>query len=274
LLVSSSPIDWARLERAIIPLARNAGAFIQWAREQLHRSHIHEKERNQLVTLADVEVENFLVEGLRALLPNSRFLAEETHHTQLSDTPTWIIDPIDGTTNYIQRLPFYCISIALMVNQQIVLGIIHDPIHNETFHASEAHDKAFLNGQPIQVSHTSSMEESVITTGFPFSDFSLIDTYTAILKELMQQTRALRRPGSAALDLAYTACGRMDGFYEYGLSPWDVAAGAYLVLKAGGKVSDFHGTHNYLFGREIVAGPPTIHGELLRTIQHHLTTHR
>ncbi len=265
-----SPSGLARLEAAVLPLVRNAGAYMQWVRRRLAADHIQEKQRNHLVTLADVEVERFLINGLRSIAPSSRFLGEETQHDPLTDAPTWIIDPIDGTTNYVQHIPFYCISVALAVDRRVVLGVVHDPVHDETFHASEAQPGAFLNHRPISVSTTSKIESAVITTGFPFSDFSLIETYSRILQELMRRTRALRRPGSAALDLVGVAAGRMDGFYEYGLSPWDVAAGAYLVRKAGGRVSDFQGGDDYLFGRQIAAGNPTVHRQLLEIIQRHL----
>ncbi len=244
---------------------------MQHVRRQWRGVEIRQKARNQLVTKVDVETERFLTHGLMSLVPDSMVMGEELHPENVKGKWLWVVDPVDGTTNYVHGVPFYCVSIALMKEGQVVLGVVHDPVHQESFYASEGVDGAFLNDRPMQVSKAQRLEESLITTGFPFADFSLVDIYTEILKDLMQRTRGLRRPGSAALDLVHVAAGRMDGFYEYGLSPWDVAAGAYIVRKAGGAVSDFSGGKNYLFGREIVAGNPAIHAHLLEVIQSHLS---
>jgi len=254
----------------VVYLARTAGEYMLEARRRLRPEEVHEKARNQLVTAVDVETERFLSHGLTSLLPGSTVMGEELHPEAVTEGLMWVVDPIDGTTNYIHGVPFYCISIALLDEGRTVLGVVYDPVHEEAFYASEGRDGAFVNEAPIRVSATKTLEAALITTGFPFADFSLIDVYTEVLKHLMRTTQGLRRPGSAALDLVHTAAGRMDGFYEYGLSPWDVAAGAYIVQKAGGRVSDFSGGDNFLFGREIVAGNPAIHTALLDVLRRFL----
>jgi myo-inositol-1(or 4)-monophosphatase len=180
---------------------------------------------------------------------------------------TWIIDPLDGTTNFVHGVPTYAVSVGLMYQNEIVLGVIHEVNHNESFYAWK-NGGAFLNENPIHVTDVSEIEHSLFATGFPSHNFEKIDNYLTILNGLMKECHGLRRIGSAATDLAYVACGRYEGFFEHNLKPWDVAAGIVIVKEAGGKVSDFSGGENVLFGREIVAAG-LVHSALLKSIQAH-----
>ena len=174
----------------------------------------------------------------------------------------WIIDPLDGTTNFIHGVPHYCVSIALMEHGVITHGLIYDPVRNELFTASRGRG-AFLNDRRIRVSKRTRLEESLIGTGFPFRMISQIDDYLRMLRPVMEKAAGIRRAGAAALDMAYTAAGRFDGFFELGLKPWDVAAGSLLVTEAGGLVGDFSGNANYLEGEQVVAGAPKVFSAMI-----------
>lgn len=210
------------------------------------------KALNQLVTDVDLRFERKLVEICTELLPESTFLTEEKTVDEAAGEYRWIIDPIDGTTNFIHQIPAFAISIALQKNEKTILGVVYELNRDEQFYALEG-EGAFLNGEPIQVASHQTLADTLIATGFPYYDFDQMDAYLNVLRSFMEKTRGLRRIGSAAVDLAYTACGRFDGFFEYGLSPWDVAAGAFIVQEAGGTVTDFSGGDNFIFGGEIIA---------------------
>lgn len=227
---------------------------------------ISDKGLNQLVSFVDVESEKMLVDGLKKIEPNAGFVTEEGTQIQGGEFPYyWVIDPLDGTTNYLHGLPVFCISIALLKGESAVAGVVHSPAMNETFTAEKGNG-AYLNGEKIAVSQANDLKKTLIATGFPYYQFQNTEAYLNLLGQLMRDTQGLRRMGSAAIDLAYTACGRFDGFYELGLSAWDVSAGALLVEEAGGSVSDFEGGNNYLFGGSIVAGNTAIKGQLLNSI--------
>ena len=194
------------------------------------------------------------MEGLRKILPEAGFITEEGMVQQTdSQEFAWIIDPVDGTTNYMHGLPVFAISIALQQNDKIISGVVYEINRDECFTAW-LNGGAYLNEKPIKVSSAKYLKDSLIATGFPYYDFELMDNYINILKELMRKSHGLRRFGAAAVDLAYTACGRFEGFFEYNLKPWDVAAGTLIVQEAGGKVTDFKGGEDFVFGRELIAG--------------------
>jgi myo-inositol-1(or 4)-monophosphatase len=207
----------------------------------------------------DKQSEERLVEGLSMILPGSGFIAEENPLLQSKEL-TWIIDPLDGTTNFIHGVPVYSISIALMEGTELLLGVIYEINLKECFYTWKG-SPSYLNGLEINVSVTDKVKDSLFATGFPYYDYGRLDPYLHFFRYLMENSHGLRRLGSAAADLAYVACGRFDGFYEYGLSPWDVAAGALIVKNAGGAVSDFNGKDDFIFGKEIIATNGRIYDE-------------
>ncbi len=253
----------ASICKQVVDLSREMGYFLHEEIERLKEEDIEVKSLNNFVTYIDKQTEARLVKALGDILPSSGFIAEEKDYGKLSNEYNWIIDPLDGTTNYIHGVPAYCISIALQYKKEIVVGVIHEPNLNETFYAWKG-GGAFLNGEKISVSGKKKLKDSLIATGFPYHDYSQMENYMKTFHYLMRHSHGVRRLGSAALDLAYVACGRYDGFYEYGLSPWDVAAGTLIVQQAGGKNSDFKGGENYIFGKEIVASNANIFEEFLQ----------
>jgi myo-inositol-1(or 4)-monophosphatase len=241
------------------------GTFIREESAKIHQIVIEEKDLNSLVSYVDKTAEIQLVEGLQKLIPDCGFLTEENTTTIAGKAVEWIIDPLDGTTNFLYGIPAFSISIGLQVEGKLVAGIIYEINRNELFYAYE-NGGAFLNGNTIHVSARKTLKECLLATGFPYYDFSGMNNYIEALKVLMRGSRGLRRIGSAAIDLAYVACGRFDGFFEYSLNPWDVAGGAIIIQEAGGKVTDYSGGNNYLFGKEIVATNGAIHSELMEVL--------
>ena len=250
-------------------LSEQVGAFLCQELGKVPTTGIEHKQLNHLVSYVDKAVEKQLIEGLQHFFPEASFLAEEETVAVENHPWQWIIDPLDGTTNFLHGLPFFSISLALQYEGETVLGVVHEANRKETFYSWKGAAGAFLNGTPIQVSPTTVLADSLLATGFPYYDFEQMPAYLEVLQQLMQQTRGLRRFGSAALDLAYVACGRFDGYFQYSLSPWDVAAGAFLVVQAGGQVSDFSGGDNFVHGREILAGNTSIFKILLEKIKTH-----
>ncbi|WP_321403761.1 inositol monophosphatase family protein [Maridesulfovibrio sp.] len=222
---------------------------------------IKHKGRIDLVTETDLAVENFLKVKLSELLPDSSFLAEETSgNAELIDR-TWIIDPLDGTTNFAHGLPMIATSVALWNEGQVQIGIVNLPILNEVFVAVRG-GGAFMNGEQIQVSDCDSLEESLIATGFPYAIEEHVDFITDALSRVLVKTQGVRRPGAAAFDLAYTACGRYEGYYENALKPWDMAAGWLLVEEAGGRVTEYKEDEFNLYSPAILATNSRIHEKL------------
>ncbi len=247
------------------PLIVQTGAFIRAELGKVNHQDIVTKALNSLVSYVDQTAEKQLVAGLNRLLPEATFLTEEeTVDTKHSDLQ-WIIDPLDGTTNFLHQLPVFSVSVALQKQGKIVLGIVYEINRDECFYAW-AGGGAYCNDHPIRVSRNTALADSLIATGFPYYDYDRIKTYLQVLAELMKGTRGIRRFGSAAVDLAYTACGRFDGFFEYSLNAWDVAAGILLVQEAGGVVTDFSGGDNYLFGGEMIACSKGIQEEFAKTV--------
>jgi len=221
---------------------------------------------NQLVTDMDVQVERELVDALHKLLPEAGFLTEEDTADQTKQNTRWIIDPIDGTTNFVHGIPAYCISIGLEIDDRIELGVVFELNRGEFFHAVRGNG-AFLGSEKIKVSKRNKFSDTLIATGFPYYDFQRTTKYLRALEQFMKHTRGVRRLGSAALDLAYVACGKFDAFFEYSLSPWDVAGGAILVEEAGGIVCDFKNGDDFIYGQEIMAAQPIIAEEFHKIIQ-------
>jgi myo-inositol-1(or 4)-monophosphatase len=253
-----------------IKAARRAGQIINRASNDLDLLKVTAKQPNDFVTEVDKAAEAAIIEILMEAYPSYGILAEESGETAGKGGNEaeyqWIIDPLDGTTNFIHGMPQYAVSIALAKGGVIEQAVVFDPNRNELFTASKGAG-AFLNERRIRVSKRTKLQDSLLGTGFPYRMFEHIDTYIAIFKELAQKTAGQRRPGAASLDLAYVACGRYDGFWEFGLSPWDMAAGALLISEAGGLVSDLRGDANYLETGNVIAGTPKVFAPLLKLVQ-------
>ncbi len=244
-------MDLKKLTEQVCELAKQAAEFIHAEVDKLATSDIESKGIHNYVTYVDKTSEKLLVKGLSQILPGTGFIAEENPGMEIKEL-NWVVDPLDGTTNFIHGLPVYSISIALMDNQEVILGVVLEINQNECFYTWKG-SPSWMNGNQIHVSETARLADSLLATGFPYYDYGLLDPYMNLFRYLMQHCHGLRRLGSAAADMAYMACGRFEGFYEYGLSPWDVAAGTILVKNAGGIVTDFNSGDNYIFGRELIA---------------------
>ena len=247
-----------------IKAARAAGSIINRAALDVEAVRVSQKQVNDFVTEVDQAAEQIIIETLLTAYPGHGILAEESgqEHGAKDSEFVWIIDPLDGTTNFIHGLPVYCVSIALAVKGKIEQAVIYDPTRNDLFTATKGRG-AFLNDRRLRVSKRIRMQECLISTGFPFRPGDNFQTYLAMMAEIMPRCAGLRRPGAAALDLAYVAAGYTDGFFEAGLSPWDVAAGSLLVTEAGGLVGNFTGEANFLDQKECLAGNPKIYGQMV-----------
>lgn len=247
-------------------LVREVGQFIRTEALHFSSDKIEFKGKNNLVSYVDKTAEEMLVKGCLEMLPGCGFINEETGEQKGQNDYIWIIDPLDGTTNFSHGLPVYSISVALQYQHETLMGFVYHIQMNEMFAAIKGQG-ATLNGEKISVSTAKHISESLIATGFPYIDFDWMDAYIETMKAFLRASRGMRRMGSAAIDLAYTACGRFEGFWENKLSAWDVAAGVLIVQEAGGKVTDFSGKDNYLFGRQIIASNSAIHAEMQEIIQ-------
>ncbi len=227
------------------------------------------KGKNDLVTQADLDCEKAILEIIQKYYPDDQFLAEETHQSsKLTNERTWVIDPIDGTTNFAHSFPIFCTSIALWENGEAKAAVVYQAGNHEMFTAAKG-EGAYLNEEKIQVSDTELLSDSLIGTGFPYKNFELLDHYLKLFRTLLGKTHGLRRPGAASYDLCCVAAGRFDGFYEHGLSAWDVAAGSLIIQEAGGVVSDWLGDTDWVFGQRFLAGNPAIHKALMEEIKAH-----
>jgi myo-inositol-1(or 4)-monophosphatase len=251
--------ELAQLTAEVVNLSREIGTWM--AAQSTHESTADIKTPNNLVTFVDKESERRFVEGLSRLLPEAGFVAEEGTGVKKEGGLNWVIDPLDGTTNFVHSVPVWCTSIGLTDGHRPILGVIFDPNRNEMYWASKGNG-AFLNGTAIKVSSISNLQASLLATGFPYDDFEREEQYLRLFQELMHATRGMRRLGSAALDMAWTAAGRFEGFYEYGLNPWDVAAGAIIVEEAGGKCTEFNGGDNPIFGQDLNCTNGLVHEQL------------
>lgn len=252
-----------------VKAARRAGALINRASGDLDRIPVEDKSCNDFVTEVDRAAEAAIIEVLHEAYPKHAILAEESGRTGASDF-VWIIDPLDGTTNFLHGLPQFSVSIALAERGVLSQAVVYDPSRNELFTASRGAG-AFLNDRRLRVSRRTRLKGALVGTGFPYREFSHLDTYLAIFRDLLSVTAGLRRPGSAALDLAYVAAGRYDGFFEFGLKAWDIAAGALLITEAGGLVGDLEGESRHLESGHVLAGNPKVFAQLVQTLAPHLT---
>lgn len=265
-------MDYKQLCKEVCMLAVSVGDYLKEERKKLTTLESTAKGTHDFVTQFDKESERRIVAKLKELIPDSGFIAEEgTASSTGNEQYTWIVDPLDGTTNYIHGLRTTCVSIALREATDIVLGVVYEIWAEECFYAYKGGDGAFLNGAPIKTSSITSLNDALIATGFPYTRFGKMGQYMKYIEWTVCNTHGMRRTGSAAADLAYVACGRVDGFYEYGLKPYDVAAGAFIVQQAGGRNSDFHGGNNWLFGGEIMSSGTPIHSEFVKSLQKFLS---
>lgn len=255
-------MDYKEICLEVTTICKTVGDFIYHENRKITEESVEVKGKHDFVTYVDKASEKMLVEALSKLIPESGFIAEENTSNKVGVEYNWIIDPLDGTTNFIHGIPLYAISIALKQKDEIVIGVVYEINLKECFYAWKG-SEAFLNGQPIKVSSNKTINDSLIATGFPYYDYSKLKEYTVLFTYLLQNSRGIRRLGSAAVDLVYVACGRFEAFYEYGLRPWDVAAGSFIVQQAGGLNYDFEGGDNYIFGKEIISCNPYIAEEFL-----------
>jgi myo-inositol-1(or 4)-monophosphatase len=248
-----------------VKAARKAGSIITRASSDLDRLTVRRKQRADFVSEVDVAAEQAIIRTLREAYPGHSFHAEESGKSATETEHVWIIDPLDGTTNFLHGFPQYCVSIALKHKGVLQQAVIYDPNRNELFTATRGAG-AFLNDRRIRVSATDRFEDSLIGTGFPFRELANFDEYLRMFSSVAKQTAGVRRPGAAALDLAWVAAGRIDGFWEMGLSAWDMAAGALLVREAGGLVGDFSGEEGWMESGRVVAANSKLFSTLLAAI--------
>lgn len=257
----------------MVKAARRASQIINRASHDVEHLKITIKQQSDFVTEVDKAAEVAIIDVLREAYPDYGILAEESglaNGQGAGSEYQWIIDPLDGTTNFLHGFPQYAVSIALAYKGQLNQAVVYDVTRNEMFTASKG-GGAFLNERRIRVTKCLKLEDALLGTGFPFRMFDHVDTYLAVFKEFTRRTSGMRRPGSAALDLAYVACGRLDGYWEFGVMPWDIAAGCLLITEAGGLVSDLSGGENYLKTGNLVAGTPKTFAQMLQVIDGHRT---
>jgi len=262
-------IDYKLLCEQVQQIARETGSFIREESTKISNEDVQLKSAASLVTYVDKTAETRIVSALKELIPESGFVAEEGTAGSSGEKYMWIVDPLDGTTNFVHGISPHSISIALKEGDEMVLGVVYEVGLNEMFYAWKE-SPAYLNGNEIKVNTASESEDTLIGTGFPYYDFDRVDDYIDAMKSLMKNTRGLRRLGSAAVDLCYVAAGRFDAFFEHALHAWDVAAGVFIIQQAGGKVSDFNGGDNWLFGGEIVAASENYFPAFYKIIHKHL----
>ncbi len=251
-----------------IRAARNAGDLIQRSSQNLDNVHIDQKGRNDYASEVDRMAENEIIKVIRTAFPDHAILAEESGEHQGNDY-VWVIDPLDGTTNFLHGFPQYAVSIALKNKNKLELGVIYDPLRDELFTA-ERGGGAMLNNRKIRVAKHNSMRGALIGTGFPFKKQDNLEPYLNMFRAVTADTAGIRRAGAAALDLAYVACGRLDAYWETGVSEWDIAAGVLLVQEAGGVATDFSFNDKYLQSGNIIVGNPRMHQLMYHTLEPHI----
>jgi myo-inositol-1(or 4)-monophosphatase len=255
-----------QLVKTAVDCVREAGGILMDYHNRLHPLQIQAKGRFDYVTEADLAAQDAIVKLIRSRHPEHDILAEEDNGSPGQNASRWLVDPLDGTTNFIHGFPVFAVSVALEYENSIVLGAVYDPCRKELFLAQKGQGST-LNGRPMQISKRQMVDEALIATGFPWREKSVLSRYLEGFTQIFSRVSDVRRSGSAALDLAYVACGRCEGFWELGLSPWDIAAGHLLVLEAGGYISDFNGEDNHIWVGDVVAGNPAIHTFLLKIIR-------
>ncbi len=246
-------IDLQHTLNEVVKIAIKAGEFIRHEGQKFDSSKIQEKGLNNLVSYVDMEAEKMIVQTLKFTLPEAGFITEEGTETERADKYNWVVDPLDGTTNFMHGLPPYSVSIALIENEKPIIGVVYVITSDECYHAIKGQG-AYCNRKKIEVSKVAKIKDGLFITGMPYTDFGKLDQYWNIFEHFMKKSHGIRRLGSAAADLAYVASGRSEGFFEHGLQPYDVAAGVLLVTEGGGMVTDYKGGDNYIFGNEIIAG--------------------
>jgi myo-inositol-1(or 4)-monophosphatase len=268
--VAPANILYRHARDSAVSAALKAAEYIRASTGEIDEADIRSKGLHDLVTRVDEESQRLIVDMLREEFPDHGFLAEEelkmpeeeSGDTEAESSFLWIIDPLDGTTNFTRSIPPYAVSIGLQDKGELVVGVVLDIPSGDLFTAVKG-DGTYMNGKRVSVSRTSRLANGMVTTGFPYRSFGHIDSYLSVLRRFMQTCRGVRRPGSAAVDLAWIACGRFDGFFETGLMPWDVAAGMVLVREAGGKITDYTGGTSPRLGAQIVATNSHVHEEML-----------
>jgi myo-inositol-1(or 4)-monophosphatase len=258
-------IDLKHICKELEKAAHETSDFILKESQGFDINRTEKKGLNDFVSYVDKGSEKMLVEKLSLLLPEAGFITEEGTSKKIGLKYCWVIDPLDGTTNFLHGFHPYAISIALKEHNEVIAGIVYEVSGNESFTAWKG-GGAWLNGSKINVSQAAKLADSLVATGFPYSDFKLLDSYMKCLIHFCKHTHGIRRLGSAAIDLAYVACGRFDAFYEYGLHEWDIAAGMLLVREAGGRASDFSGNEQNLTGEEFIAANGIVFTEILEIV--------
>jgi myo-inositol-1(or 4)-monophosphatase len=267
-------VSYDELVAAGVAAARAGGEILLANWRRLPSGSVAEKQKNDFVTSADRDSETRIVATIRERFPGDAFLGEEGGASgNAAAERTWIIDPLDGTSNFISGFPFWCVSVAAREGARIVAGVVWDPLRNELYTAGRG-GGAFRNGSRIRVAGRPGVEGAFLATGFPFRYRERIDLYLALFKEVFLLARAVRRAGSAALDLAMVAAGVFDGFFEFHLSPWDIAAGALLIEEAGGELTDFDGGQRHWERGNIVAGSSGVAADIRRLAARHLVEDR
>lgn len=263
-------MNWEIIERVGRSIVLQVGGLIRERMGTITAAHVRTKGVSDYVTDVDMRSEALIIEAVRHHFPDHHILSEETeNHNGLGDGVTWVIDPLDGTTNFIHGFPFVAVSVAVCEHRQPMLGFVLDPLRGELFEARRG-GGTWLDGQRLELRPVSELEECLIATGFPHRSRALVDSYLQTFKGIFQRTSGIRRAGAAALDLAYLAAGRVDGFWEAGLKAWDIAAGSLLVEEAGGTVSDFWGGGCYLDNGHVLAGGALVHPFLLEQVTSHM----
>jgi myo-inositol-1(or 4)-monophosphatase len=260
-----------KLTHEVVNLCLKDGAYIKQQLDLLKAKDIELKDDHNFVTYVDRTSEEMLVEALSKLTPGCGFIAEESEYGPTEADLKWVIDPLDGTTNFVHGIPLFAISIALMEGDRVILGVVHEVNRVESFYSWKG-GHAFLNGKEIRVSNAKTLKDSLLVTGFPYIRDHILDRYMDLFKGFIQRTQDLRRLGSAATDLAFVAAGRFEGFYEISLNAWDVAAGSFLVQQAGGMVTDFKGGEDFIFGRSLVSSNGLVHGEMIKVVEEFYNT--
>jgi len=254
-------MNYQNLTNEVIKIAKEVGGFILKEGKSFKTENIEYKGVNDMVSYVDKTAEEMIVKSLSILIPDAGFIAEEGTSNKIGKEFNWIIDPLDGTTNFIHGIPAFAVSIALKQNKELVIGVIYEINQDECFYAWKD-SKAYLNGKEISVSDKPDLASSLVATGFPYYDFKRQNAYMELFSDVMQKCHGLRRIGAASVDLAYTACGRFEAYFEYNLKPWDIAAGLLILERAGGEYFDFDGGKNALETCDIVATNGKVSAEL------------
>jgi myo-inositol-1(or 4)-monophosphatase len=261
-------MNYELLCNKVLSIVKLTANFIRKEASQFDANKIEYKGLNDMVSYVDKSAEEKLVRNLEKLIPDAGFLTEEKTINKTGKTYTWIIDPLDGTTNFIHGIPTYAISVALYEDNLPVIGVVYEINRGEMFYAYKG-GPAFLNKKEIRVSTNPDLKSSLLATGFPYYQFEYQTQYMNLLGEMMQKTHGLRRIGSAATDLVYTACGRFDAYFEYNIQPWDIAGGCFIVQQAGGQLMDFSGGNDYINKRQVIATNGLLTDEIFDAVKRH-----